>query len=146
MAPEVGLEPTTLRLTAECSAIELLRIAWRTQATGRLLLNLYSKCARVGQSGVILFINPRRCHAAHQPSQSLRDEPRAPRHLRPPPEALSHSSLKITEDILAAQPNAGIIDIPSNPSVDQTVDALTRILAAKGVALFALIDHSGEAQ
>ena len=27
MAPEVGLEPTTLRLTAECSAIELLRIA-----------------------------------------------------------------------------------------------------------------------
>jgi uncharacterized protein (DUF302 family) len=54
--------------------------------------------------------------------------------------------LKITEDILAAQPNAGIIDIPSNHSVDQTVDALTRIFAAKGVALFALIDHSGEAQ
>ena len=26
MAPQVGLEPTTLRLTAECSAIELLRI------------------------------------------------------------------------------------------------------------------------
>ena len=25
MAPQVGLEPTTLRLTAECSAIELLR-------------------------------------------------------------------------------------------------------------------------
>ncbi len=25
MAPEVGLEPTTCRLTAECSAIELLR-------------------------------------------------------------------------------------------------------------------------
>jgi hypothetical protein len=57
MAPEVGLEPTTLRLTAECSAIELLRIAWRTQATGRLLLNLYSKCWRVGQSGVTLVIN-----------------------------------------------------------------------------------------
>ena len=57
MAPEVGLEPTTLRLTAECSAIELLRIAWKTQATGRLLLNLYNKCAGVGQSGVILIIN-----------------------------------------------------------------------------------------
>jgi hypothetical protein len=28
MAPEVGLEPTTLRLTAECSAIELLRNAY----------------------------------------------------------------------------------------------------------------------
>ena len=27
MAPQVGLEPTTLRLTAECSAIELLRNA-----------------------------------------------------------------------------------------------------------------------
>jgi hypothetical protein len=25
MAPQVGLEPTTLRLTAECSTIELLR-------------------------------------------------------------------------------------------------------------------------
>jgi hypothetical protein len=26
LAPQVGLEPTTLRLTAECSTIELLRI------------------------------------------------------------------------------------------------------------------------
>ena len=26
VAPQVGLEPTTLRLTAECSAIELLRL------------------------------------------------------------------------------------------------------------------------
>ena len=55
MAPEVGLEPTTLRLTAECSAIELLRIAWETLATGRLLLYRYSKCARVGQRSAILF-------------------------------------------------------------------------------------------
>ena len=29
LAPQVGLEPTTLRLTAECSAIELLRNSWR---------------------------------------------------------------------------------------------------------------------
>jgi hypothetical protein len=29
LAPQVGLEPTTLRLTAECSAIELLRSDWR---------------------------------------------------------------------------------------------------------------------
>ena len=30
LAPQVGLEPTTLRLTAECSTIELLRskMAW----------------------------------------------------------------------------------------------------------------------
>jgi uncharacterized protein (DUF302 family) len=42
--------------------------------------------------------------------------------------------------------NSGIIEIPSNQSVDQTVDALKKILAAKGVILFALVDHSGEAQ
>jgi uncharacterized protein (DUF302 family) len=30
--------------------------------------------------------------------------------------------------------------------VDQTVEKLKRILQAKGVTLFALIDHSGEAQ
>ena len=29
VAPQVGLEPTTLRLTAECSTIELLRIGGR---------------------------------------------------------------------------------------------------------------------
>ena len=33
MAPQVGLEPTTLRLTAECSAIELLRNIWNAAAT-----------------------------------------------------------------------------------------------------------------
>ena len=42
--------------------------------------------------------------------------------------------------------NSGIIEIPSNQSVDQTVEALKKILAAKGVTLFALVDHSGEAQ
>jgi uncharacterized protein (DUF302 family) len=40
----------------------------------------------------------------------------------------------------------GIIDKPSNHSVDQTVEKLKGILAAKGVALFALVDHSGEAE
>ena len=40
----------------------------------------------------------------------------------------------------------GIIEIPSNQSIDQTVEALKNILAAKGVTLFALVDHSGEAQ
>jgi uncharacterized protein (DUF302 family) len=40
----------------------------------------------------------------------------------------------------------GIIDTPSNHSVDETVDRLKRILEAKGVTLFALIDHSGEAE
>jgi uncharacterized protein (DUF302 family) len=39
----------------------------------------------------------------------------------------------------------GIIDTPSHHSVDQTVEKLRGILAAKGVSLFALVDHSGEA-
>ena len=43
-------------------------------------------------------------------------------------------------------PNKGIIDIPSNNSVDQTVEKLKAILHTKGVALFALVDHSGEAE
>jgi len=34
----------------------------------------------------------------------------------------------------------------SNHSVDQTVDRLKSILQARGVALFALVDHSGEAE
>jgi uncharacterized protein (DUF302 family) len=40
----------------------------------------------------------------------------------------------------------GIIDIPSNHSVDQTVQRLRGILEEKGVTLFALVDHSGEAE
>jgi uncharacterized protein (DUF302 family) len=40
----------------------------------------------------------------------------------------------------------GIIDIPSSHSVEQTVEKLKGILLAKGVTLFALVDHSGEAE
>jgi len=40
----------------------------------------------------------------------------------------------------------GIIDIPSNTSVNETVEKLMGILQAKGVTLFALVDHSGEAE
>jgi len=40
----------------------------------------------------------------------------------------------------------GIVDIRSNHSVDETVDKLKAILHAKGVTLFALVDHSGEAE
>src|SRR3989449_5192682 len=39
----------------------------------------------------------------------------------------------------------GIITLPSQQSVDQTVERLTALLHAKGVTLFALVDHSGEA-
>jgi len=39
----------------------------------------------------------------------------------------------------------GLIDIPTNHSVDDTVTKLEGILRAKGITLFALVDHSGEA-
>lgn len=39
----------------------------------------------------------------------------------------------------------GIVDKPSNLSVDQAVDALRTMLQSKGIMLFALVDHSGEA-
>src|SRR5215471_4839051 len=42
--------------------------------------------------------------------------------------------------------HAGIIDKPSNHTVDETVSRLKDMLKAKGVTLFALIDHSGEAE
>jgi uncharacterized protein (DUF302 family) len=40
----------------------------------------------------------------------------------------------------------GILTILSHKSVDQTVQKLEAILQAKGLKLFALIDHSGEAE
>jgi uncharacterized protein (DUF302 family) len=39
----------------------------------------------------------------------------------------------------------GIVNKPSKHSVDDTVGKLQNILEAKGIAVFALIDHSGEA-
>jgi uncharacterized protein (DUF302 family) len=40
----------------------------------------------------------------------------------------------------------GIISQPSNHSVDRTVEKLTNLLKSKNVTLFALVDHSGEAE
>jgi len=40
----------------------------------------------------------------------------------------------------------GIVDVPGNRSVDETVERLKSILQSKGITLFALIDHSGEAE
>ena len=39
----------------------------------------------------------------------------------------------------------GMVTIPSHHSVDETVEKLKSILHTKGIALFAIIDHSGEA-
>ena len=47
---------------------------------------------------------------------------------------------------VAPATNKGIIDKASNHSVEQTVEKLKSILQSKGVTLFALVDHSGEAE
>lgn len=41
---------------------------------------------------------------------------------------------------------SGIVTILSSHSVDQTVNRLIDLLQSKGITLFALIDHSGEAE
>jgi uncharacterized protein (DUF302 family) len=47
---------------------------------------------------------------------------------------------------MAASRDNGIVSKPSQHSVDETVERLKGILQAKGVTLFAVIDHSGEAE
>jgi len=47
---------------------------------------------------------------------------------------------------MASPTNNGITNRPSNHSVEQTVERLKSILQSKGVTLFALVDHSGEAE
>ena len=50
------------------------------------------------------------------------------------------------EKSMAMNADAGIVTQGSKHSVDETVKKLEDILRAKGVKLFAVIDHSGEAQ
>jgi uncharacterized protein (DUF302 family) len=40
----------------------------------------------------------------------------------------------------------GIAELPSNHSVDETVERLRNILRERELTLFALVDHSGEAE
>ena len=47
---------------------------------------------------------------------------------------------------MSPPPQNGVITIPSHHSVEQTVLRVKEILAAKSVTLFAVIDHSGEAE
>jgi uncharacterized protein (DUF302 family)/uncharacterized membrane protein YidH (DUF202 family) len=53
---------------------------------------------------------------------------------------------KVQEKSMTSNSENGIVTIPSNQSVDRTVQKLEGILQAKGVKLFDLIDHSGEAE
>jgi uncharacterized protein (DUF302 family) len=62
------------------------------------------------------------------------------------PALLFAVSVLLASEALAVQKEEGIVRIPSHHSVDETVDKLKTILQSKGVTLFALIDHSGEAE
>jgi uncharacterized protein (DUF302 family)/uncharacterized membrane protein YidH (DUF202 family) len=57
----------------------------------------------------------------------------------------SAHATKNEEISMTPQSGKGIIDKATDHSVDETVEKLKAILQAKGVALFALVDHSGEA-
>ncbi len=46
---------------------------------------------------------------------------------------------------MAAETGQGMVSRRSAHSVEETVERLQSLLAAKGVKLFALVDHSGEA-
>lgn len=47
---------------------------------------------------------------------------------------------------MTATASNGMVNIPAHHSVDGTVEKLKNILQSKGVNLFAVIDHSGEAE
>jgi uncharacterized protein (DUF302 family)/uncharacterized membrane protein YidH (DUF202 family) len=49
------------------------------------------------------------------------------------------------EESMASNAESGIVRIAGNHSVDETVSKLQGILQAKGVKLFVVVDHSGEA-
>lgn len=59
----------------------------------------------------------------------------------------AHSGSQHSKEMsMPASIENGIVRVASSHSVDQTVEKLTGILQAKGVTLFALVDHSGEAE
>jgi len=55
-------------------------------------------------------------------------------------------SANVQEGIMAPEKGNGILSKQSNHSVDETLGKLKSILQAKGVAIFAVVDHSGEAE
>lgn len=54
----------------------------------------------------------------------------------------------MSDEAAARRPKTGegIISIPSKFSVAETLDQLTGVLEAKGIRVFARVDHSGEAE
>jgi uncharacterized protein (DUF302 family) len=59
---------------------------------------------------------------------------------------LKKATLISQEKSMNSNSEKGIITIPSRQSVDQTVRKLEGILQTKGVKLFSVVDHSGEAE
>jgi uncharacterized protein (DUF302 family)/uncharacterized membrane protein YidH (DUF202 family) len=59
--------------------------------------------------------------------------------------ASTHSEER-KEKAMTSSSDSGIVTLPGKHSVDQTVSTLEETLRAKGVKLFAVIDHSGEAE
>jgi uncharacterized protein (DUF302 family) len=57
-----------------------------------------------------------------------------------------HDMPNPARDNVVVEKHEGIVDRPSAHSVDQTVDRLKSMLESKGITIFALIDHSGEAE
>ena len=75
MAPQVGLEPTTLRLTAECSAIELLRnmgwgYVWGGVFRGRSVVGWLDGCS-LGTRSFLLPVEPSFMYESGKESSSL---------------------------------------------------------------------------
>ena len=59
----------------------------------------------------------------------------------------AHSqNTNMKESSMAVSTQNGIVSVASNHSVEETVEKLKGILQAKGVMLFTLVDHSGEAE
>jgi len=58
-----------------------------------------------------------------------------------PPNSEQHK-----EKVMTSNPDIGIVTLPGHHSVEETVAKLEETLRAKGVKLFAVIDHSGEAE
>jgi uncharacterized protein (DUF302 family) len=61
-------------------------------------------------------------------------------------QAASAHSEQRKEKAMTSSSDSGIVTLAGKHSVDQTVSALEETLRAKGVKLFAVIDHSGEAE
>jgi len=47
---------------------------------------------------------------------------------------------------MSSEQDGGIVTVPTHRSVDETVQKLEAMLEAKGIKLFAMVDHSGEAE